>query len=150
SPGRPEAAGGLLRSLNALMKSVRLYGAQHQRSNQQLQDVLTQIKAALATSDSLTFGVAGQRLVVNGRPLPPGPSETSFADVLNAANIASFQFFAGVEPDELLAFALALSTKNPSDLAKFADQTSSHIHLNEVQFVAHTGGTGTADAARST
>lgn len=151
SPARPfdEAAGGLLRSLNALMKSVRLYGTQHQRSTQHLQEVLSQAQAALATSDSLMFGVAGQRLVVNGRPVPSGPAESSFAEVLNAANIASIQFFSGVTAEELLAFALALSTKNPADLATFADRTSTHIHLNEVQFVAHSGGSGGPEASAS-
>ncbi|HEV2020985.1 MAG TPA: HEAT repeat domain-containing protein [Terriglobales bacterium] len=127
------------------MKSVRLYGTQHQRSTQYLQEVLSQVQTALATSDSLTFGVAGQRLVVNGRPLPSGTAESSFAEVLNAGNIASIQFFSGITAEELLAFVLALSTKESADLAKFADQTSTHIHLNEVEFVARSGGSGGAE-----
>ncbi len=143
-----ELGSALLRSLNVLIKSVRLYGATHQRTQEQLKRAVELAKSATADGEPLLFGLAANRSVlVNGKSLPDGPAEASFAQALHAGNISSIEVLPGATSDDLLAFTVALAGKDPRDILRFNTETGSHLRVNEVHYVARRAGEAAAAPA---
>ena len=141
----PTAAAGraFVRSLNILLKFARLYGYEHGRTTEQLKVAWEELRAAIpeGSESGLLLGATGSQLLLDGVPLESTPAEKQFAQLLSAAGLASIQFNACVEEDELACFVRAFPTgkAKPAELAqqlKAAIGNASGIHVNEVCFVA--------------
>ena len=93
-PKRAALALAFTRSLNILLKYVRLYGFEHIRSTSQFNVAWDELQEALHLSagQGLLLGVAGSQLLLEGMPLEGAAAEKSFAQLLSAAGIASLQF----------------------------------------------------------
>ena len=87
-------ARAFVRSLNVLLKFARLYGLQHTRSATQFEAAWTELQDAVrsASAAGLLLGASGSQLLLDGEPLESTHAERSFADLLNAASIASICF----------------------------------------------------------
>jgi hypothetical protein len=134
------AARAFCRSLNILLKNVRLYGFAHKRSTDQFDIMMRELRAALKISEhGLLLGVAGgEKLLVDGSPIEVGPAERSFVQMLAAAGIASMQFNPQVSDAEMLDLSRAFSMYKPAefvDKAQKAGIFSGHVQVNAVRFV---------------
>lgn len=137
------AARAFVRSLNILLKFARLYGYDHDRTIQQLQVAMKELRAAVPAfaEQGLLLGATGSQLLLDGVPLDGSPAERQFAQLLSAAGLASVQFFPEITQDELARFARAFPTgkAKPSELAlqlKAAIGNARGIRVNEICFVA--------------
>lgn len=79
------AARSFVRSLNILLKFVRLYGLEHARSAEQFQTAWNELRAAIPMGDQtgLLLGAAGSQLVLDGAPIEGAHAERSFAQGLS-------------------------------------------------------------------
>ncbi len=132
-----------VRSLNILLKFVRLYGYDHVRTAEQLQVSWKDLRIAVTASgeSGLLLGATGSQLLLDGVPLEGTPAEKQFAQVLSAAGLASIQFLPRVTEQELANFARSFPTgkAKPSELArqlKAAISDARGIQVNEICFVA--------------
>ncbi|HMK28615.1 MAG TPA: hypothetical protein VK473_02950, partial [Terriglobales bacterium] len=90
---KQSAACAFARSLNILLKHVKLYGSNHRRSTAQFDSTWAELRTALGTSEAgFLLGVAGGKLLLDGVPLESGPAERSFAHLLSTAGISSIHF----------------------------------------------------------
>src|SRR5437764_908605 len=80
------------RSLNILLKHVRLYGLSHKRSADQFDQAWHLLQTVLTGDNGFLLGITGDKLLLDGVPLESGPSEQTFARMLSAAGIASIHF----------------------------------------------------------
>lgn len=72
------AAGrGIIRSLYALSRYVRLFGLGHSRTGKQFESAYAQIRGLIPTQ-GLALVLAGDRLAIDSIALDPGPAEQSF------------------------------------------------------------------------
>jgi hypothetical protein len=137
------AARSFVRSLNILLKFVRLYGFDHQRCAAQFQTAWDELRAAMSPGDQtgLLLGAAGSQLVLDGAPIEGAHSERSFALMLSTAGLASIQFLPKVSQEEFARFVRAFPTGNAkssslTEQLKSALANADGIRLNEVRFVA--------------
>ena len=95
-------ARAFVRSLNVLLKYTRLYGLDHLRSAGQFEISWNELEQAVRTAGQggLLLGASGSQLLLDGVPLESTQAERSFADLLNAAGVASISFLPSVERDE--------------------------------------------------
>ncbi|MFZ1204299.1 MAG: hypothetical protein WAN97_08305, partial [Candidatus Acidiferrales bacterium] len=95
-------ARAFVRSLNVLFKYARLYGLEHARSAAQFNSTWNELEeAARQSGDSgLLLGASGSQLLLDGVPLESTAAERSFAELLNAAGVASICFQSTVRRDE--------------------------------------------------
>src|SRR3954470_3049086 len=93
-PKRAALAVAFTRSLNILLKYVRLYGFEHIRSTSQFNIAWDELQEALhlSASHGLLIGVAGSQLLLEGMPLEGAAGKKRFCPTLSAAGIASLQF----------------------------------------------------------
>jgi hypothetical protein len=137
------AARSFVRSLNILLKFVRLYGFDHSRSAAQFQIAWSELRAAIPAGDQtgLLLGAAGSQIVLDGAPINGAHAERSFAQMLSAAGLASIQFLPKVTEGEFGRFIRAFPVGN-SKASALAEQLKSAladspgIRINEVRFVA--------------
>jgi len=141
---RMAAARAFARSLNILLKCVRLYGADHKLTNAQFTTAWGELRAALPMDPNVGFllGVSGGKLLVDGVPLECGPAERGFAQLLSAAGVASIQFTGKMSEGEFLGIVHAFAkggTKASAVAAelKKALPEGSGVRVNEVKYVAH-------------
>jgi hypothetical protein len=133
---------------------VRLYGFEHKRTQGQFEVAWTELRAAIPKRDgSVLLGVSEDRLLLDGVAIESGQAERTFAQLLNAAGVASIQFSSDVTPQEFedLVRALSLGGSKAQDFANqiktaFPDQ-SGHIRINEIKFVATDPATANVTAA---
>jgi hypothetical protein len=132
-----------VRSLNILLKYARLYGYDHSRTIEQLENAERELRAAIPPGDQagLLLGATGAQLLLDGVPLEGAPAERQFAQLLSAAGLASVQFFPSVTMEELSRFTRAFPTgkAKPSELAQQLKTTlagAKGIRINEICFVA--------------
>jgi len=137
------AARSFVRSLNILLKFVRLYGFEHTRSAEQFHTAWSELRAAIPLGDQtgLLLGAAGSQLVLDGAPIEGAHAERSFAQLLSAAGLASIQFLPKATEDEFARFVRAFPVGNskPSALAEQLKRSlsdASGIRINEVRYVA--------------
>lgn len=137
------AARSFVRSLNILLKFVRLYGFEHTRSAEQFRTAWSELRAAIPLGDQtgLLLGAAGNQLVLDGAPIEGAHAERSFAQMLSLAGLASIQFLPKATEEEFSRFvrAFPVGSSKPSVLAeqlKTALADSPGIRVNEVRFVA--------------
>ncbi len=143
-PSVPNAR-AFVRSLNILLKYSRLYGLEHARSIDQFETSWKELGEAVrvAGTNGLLLGASGSQLLLDGMPTESTPAERSFADLLNAAGVASICFLPEVERDEFLRLTKAfmeMSSKAGSLGERlehyFGKGTRSGIRVNEIRFVA--------------
>jgi hypothetical protein len=129
-------------SLNALLKSARLYGLQHARSAMQFEDTWKEFKAALnaAGPQGLIVGTSGNKLVLDGAVLESTAAENSLAQIFTSSGIASVLFTSEVSEDSFVDFvkAFAGAAVRPVNLRTFLKDSSgeysqSGIRINELR-----------------
>ena len=144
---RAGAARAFARSLNILLKYVRLYGVEHKLTVVQFDTAWRELCAAMpadATSGFL-FGVSGSKLLLDGVPLETGPAERSFAQMLSAAGLASIYFSVQLTRDDFLRLveAFANAGSRPAaivgELHRAFGRNNGPIRVNEIRYVAHDG-----------
>ncbi|HEY6905285.1 MAG TPA: HEAT repeat domain-containing protein [Candidatus Acidoferrales bacterium] len=96
-----------------------------------------------AGPSGLLLGASGSQLLLDGVPTESTPAERSFADLLNAAGVASICFLPRVERSEFLRLTTAFMEMSPKagSLSErlehyFGKDTGSGIRVNEIRFVA--------------
>jgi hypothetical protein len=150
------SARAFVRSLNVLLKYTRLYGLEHARSNSQLDITWHELCEAVAATggDGLLLGASGSQLLLDGVPLESTPAERSFAQLLNAASVASICFHRNVERNEFVTLVKAFTESSPktstlSDRLEqyFGKHSVSGIRVNEIRFVAEDAGFSEARVA---
>src|SRR6202142_1157934 len=87
-------ARAFVRSLNVLFKYVRLHGFEHPRSGEQFDSPWAELAEGVQSPGQigLLLGASGSQLLLDGEPLDSTTAERSFADLLNAAVVASIFF----------------------------------------------------------
>lgn len=150
-------ARAFVRSLNVLLKYTRLYGLDHLRSAGQLEISWNELEQAVRTAGQggLLLGASGSQLLLDGVPLESTQAERSFADLLNAAGVASICFLPSVERDEfgnLVKAFLESSGPKAGPLTErleqyFGNRQTAGIRVNEIRFVAEDAGFSEARVA---
>src|SRR5271154_201470 len=150
-------ARAFVRSLNVLLKYTRLYGLDHLRSAGQFEISWNELEQAVRTAGQggLLLGASGSQLLLDGVPLESTQAERSFADLLNAAGVASISFLPSVERDEFANLVKAfLESSGPKAgpltdrlRAYFGDRENAGIRVNEIRFVAEDSGFSEARVA---
>ncbi len=137
------------RSLNILLKHVRLYGLSHKRSTDQFDQAWTLLQTVLTGDTGFLLGITGNKLLLDGVPLESGPSEQTFAKMLSSAGIASIHFPHHITANDFQQLVTTFAESRPSDLLPnlqnaAKESPSQGIRVNEIRFVAHDGATGEA------
>ena len=158
----PETARRFVRSLNILLKTVRLYGTEHERTTTLLGVAWEDLRKALqsAGKTGLLLGVTGTQVLLDGAPLEKRPTDRSFALLLSSAGLSSIHFSPQVTADDFWRLVRGFATRAPqagshaADLRAALGGDKGPIRVNEVRFVAQDaslGGPGMAAelAARS-
>jgi hypothetical protein len=150
-------ARAFVRSLNVLLKYTRLYGLDHLRSAGQFEVSWNELEQAVraAGQGGLLLGASGSQLLLDGVPLESTQAERSFADLLNAAGVASISFLPSVEREEFANLIKAfLESSGPkagplTDRLRlyFGDTDRAGIRVNEIRFVAEDAGFSEARVA---
>ena len=124
------------------MKYVRLYGFNHRRTQAQFDVAWTELREAVPKrKGSVVLGVSDDKLLLDGVPVEVGQAERGFAQLLNAAGIASIQFSSDVaiEEFESLVRAFSLGGSKAEDFAtemkRLFPDDKGNIRINEVKFV---------------
>src|SRR3954447_15937179 len=135
------------RSLNILLKHVRLYGLGHKRSTDQLDQAWLLLQSVLTGDGGFLLGISTNKLLLDGVPLETGPSERTFAQMLAGAGVASIHFSRNVSPEDFQRLVTVFSESRPSELlgnlqSAMKESPTNTIRVNEVRFVAHDGASG--------
>ena len=143
------SARAFARSLNILLKHVRLYGIGHKRSAEQFDQAWSLLKSVISGQPSFLLGVSGNMLLLDGIPLECGPSEQTFAKMLAGAGIASIHFYNRITANDLQALVEAFANARPADLLTALQNSVNEsptigIRVNEVRFVAQDANEGEA------
>lgn len=136
------------------MKYVRLYGFNHRRTQAQFDAAWTELREAVPKrKGSVLLGVSEDNLLLDGVPVEVGQAERSFAQLLNAAGIASIQFSSDVtiEEFESLVRAFSLGGSKAQDftteMKRLFPDDKGNIRINEVKFVIAEPATANVTAA---
>jgi hypothetical protein len=126
-----------------LVKYVRLYGFDHRRTRGQFEVAWRELKEAVPLlKGSVVLGVFEEHLLLDGVPVETGQAERSFAQLLNAAGVASIQFSSDVTMDEFdnLVRVFALGGSKAQDFATLIKsafpENKGNIRINSVKFIA--------------
>lgn len=133
-----------LRFLNITLKSVRMYGAEHTQTVSQTEQTWKKLQDALAgcNGDGLQLAVSEKRLLTGGVTTKNGPTEQSFAQLLDAADLASVTFLPSVKREALATFIQGFgeTTRTMEGLGArlkqaIGDEEHAGLRINEVRFV---------------
>jgi hypothetical protein len=129
-----------LRTLNLVLKAVRMYGFDHVRTAEGLAAAWKDLRSVIEAEGSLKIAVSGAKLLIDGNPLKANPAETAFAQMLAAAGISSLHFLAQVTEPEFGRFVRAFAQAGGKfegllDHLREAVGASGGIRVNEVRFV---------------
>ncbi|MGD1104199.1 MAG: HEAT repeat domain-containing protein [Terriglobia bacterium] len=138
-----------------LLKTVRLYGAEHERTTALLGTAWDDLRAALKFSGEagLLLGVSSGQVLLDGVPLEKRPTDRSFAQLLTSAGLASINFSQRVTVDDFWRFVRAFSSRSPkagplaTELRAVLGGDKGAIRVNEVRFVAQDSSLGDAGLA---
>jgi len=144
---RSASARAFVHSLNILIKYARMYGYQHKRTEAQFEITWNELQNGLPTAGDAGFllGVSDNKLLLDGIPLETGNAERSFANLLNAAGLASLHFSKDVTVEDFtrLVRAFTIGGSKAQDVSKqikealgMGKEGNSTIRINEVKFVA--------------
>ena len=83
------AARAFTRNLNILLKTVRLYGFEHERTTALFKTAWESLESALKCGgeSGLLLGVSASQVLMDGIPLDPTPADRSFAQLLSCRAI---------------------------------------------------------------
>lgn len=109
---RVAAARGIVRSLYALSRHVRLYGLTQSRTGPQLESTYTRI-CGLMPARGFTVTLLGDRLSVESSLLEAGPAEQSFARYLHDTSTEAFHFSDNFTLDQLEDIVSAMAFQAP-------------------------------------
>src|SRR5689334_22004553 len=130
------AARAFARNLNILLKYIRLYGAQHQRTTDQLELAWKELASACSKESGLLLGVAEDKLVLDGIAVD-GLAERSFAVMLKASGISSIHFAENMNHSDFERCVAAFALGKPQELGKqLRESAIGAVKVNEVKFVA--------------
>src|SRR3954454_15366159 len=134
------SARAFARSLNILLKHVRLYGLGHKRSTDQFDQAWNLLRQLMAGETGFLLGVSGTKLLLDGVPMECGPSEQTFARMLAGAGISSIHFNNRVAANDFQLLVEAFANARPADLlttlqSSVNEGTRGGIRVNEVRFV---------------
>jgi len=138
-------ARAFVRSLNVLLKFSRLYGLEHSRSAGQFDISWNELQEAVRASGDtgLLLGTSGSQLLLDGVPLESTQAERSFAELLNAAGVASICFQPTVQRDEFASLVKVFADAGQKALPLserleqvFGKGRAAGIAVNEIRFVA--------------
>ena len=142
-----------LRTLNMLLKCVRMYGMDHVHSTEQMAGTWSDLHKCLEAEGGFQIAVTGAKLLIDSKALKANPAEAGFASLLSSAGISSIQFSRAATRDEFGRFARAFAQSGGKfegllDLLRKALPPGSGIRVNEVRFVEadSAGVAGTAEA----
>src|SRR5689334_14110802 len=146
-PSQLGAARNFARSLNILLKTVRLYGADHERSTSILTTAFEELRDLLRASGDtgLLLGVSDGQILLDVVPLEKRPSDRSFALLLSSSGLSSINFSQQVTAEDFGRFARAFSTRAnkagtlATDLRRALGGDKGAIRINEVRFVPDDG-----------
>jgi hypothetical protein len=143
---RSASARAFVHSLNILIKYARMYGYEHKRTEAQFETTWNELQNGLPTAGDSGFllGVSDNKLLLDGIPLETGNAERSFANLLNAAGLASLHFSKNVTIEDFtrLVRAFTIGGSKAQDVSKQIKEAlglgnnNSTIRINEVKFVA--------------
>jgi hypothetical protein len=126
-----------------LVKYVRLYGFDHRRTRGQFEVAWRELREAVPLlKGSVVLGVFEEHLLLDGVPVETGQAERSFAQLLNAAGVASIQFSSDVTMEEFdnLVRVFALGGSKAQDFATLIKsafpENKGNIRINSVKFIA--------------
>src|SRR6516165_5190941 len=136
-------ARSFVRTLNILLKFVRLYEFGHVRTTAQFEAAWKELRAALDESGDtgLLLGASGNQILLDGVPLGAAAAERSFAQLLTASGIASIHFAPNTTQAQFSRFVRAFPASGikASALAeqlKTALAGDTSIKINNIRFVA--------------
>lgn len=152
-PGTQEISTGpfaakIVHSLNASLKSARLYGLRHTRADEQFADTWRDLEAAIdvAAPPGLTLAVSSGQLLLNGEPVEISAAEQSLKQILAHAGISSIIFTPELSQSTFLDFikVFARGAVNAAGLRRllksfFATNLHCGIHINALRLVAANG-----------
>ena len=123
-----------------------MYGYEHKRTEAQFETTWNELQNGLPTAGDSGFllGVSDNKLLLDGIPLETGNAERSFANLLNAAGLASLHFSKNVTIEDFtrLVRAFTIGGSKAQDVSKQIKEAlglgnnNSTIRINEVKFVA--------------
>jgi hypothetical protein len=126
-----------------LVKYVRLYGFDHRRTRAQFEVAWRELKEAVPLlKGSVVLGIYEDNLLLDGVPIETGQAERSFAQLLNAAGVASIQFNSEVTEAEFenLVRVFSLGGSKAQDFATLIKsafpENKGNIRINSVKFIA--------------
>ena len=154
-PSNLVAARSFARSLNILLKTVRLYGVDHERTTSLFGVAWDDLRAAQKGSGEagLLLGVSGAQVLLDGVPLEKRPTDRSFAHLLTSAGLASINFSSRANVDDFWQFVRAFSSHSSkvgplaAELSAALGGDKGAIRVNEVRFVAQDASLGDAGMA---
>ena len=121
------------------MKYVRLYGFNHRRTQAQFDVAWTELRESVPKrKGSVVLSVSEDRLLIDGVPVEVGQAERGFAQLLDAAGVASIQLSSDVTVEEfeslVRAFSLGGSKAEEfaADIKRFFPDDKGNIRINEV------------------
>ena len=98
-----------VRSLNALVKSARLYGAEHDRVSSQIDISWAKLQTSLSDTPSFVLGASASVLMLENVPLGDSPVERGFAELLSKGGVNSIQFASHITHEEFVRFIKSLA-----------------------------------------
>jgi PilZ domain len=154
SKATQSSARPFLHTLHILVKYVRLYGFDHRRTRSQFEVAWRELQEAVPLlKGSVVLGVFEENLLLDGVPVETGQAERGFAQLLNAAGVASIQFFSEVTAQEFenLVRVFALGGSKAQDFATLIKnafpENKGNIRINSVKFIATDPATANVTAA---
>jgi hypothetical protein len=138
------------------VKYVRLYGFEHKRTEVQFDTSWKELQEGLpqGRDGGFLLGVSDNKLLLDGTPLETGQAERSFAQLLNAAGLASIHFSNQVTMQDFakLIRAFAAGGSKAQDVVKEIKENlgtgpQATIKINEVKFIAADPATGEVSIA---
>jgi hypothetical protein len=138
-----DAARHFARSLNILLKTVRLYGPEHERTKARFGAAWEDLGSALRGTGKtgLLLGVSGTQILLDGIPLEERPSDRSFAQMLSSAGLSSIHFSQAVTTEDLWRLARTFASQSPksgsfvTELRTALGGDKGAIRANETRFV---------------
>ena len=140
TPERIVAGRAFVRRLYTLTRLVSLYGLEHKQVSPQREAAWNELEKALAGEQKLRIVVAGEQLLMDGKPLKAGNAERSLAQVFNGAGMAGLSFSAGLAMDEFLLLVHVLARTKPAELlSELQRQFGSEARIRAVEFELREG-----------
>ena len=134
---RSNAARAFVRSLNILLKFVRMYDFGHPRTSAQYDIAWSELRSALGPDDEtgLLLSASGDQLLLDGVPLESAAAEKSFVKLLSTAGIASIHFSPNVTQSSLARLVKAFPTGSAKPTVLAAQLKEAPIHRPLMRFI---------------